>query len=107
MPAASKAFTVILLVPTKSGMLEMRQLCVPAASPEDPNEFDQRTATTPTLSAAVPVGKPATADDAPRRRPHKKAGLIEIELAGGCRVRVDREVDAAALERVLEVLARR
>jgi transposase len=59
------------------------------------------------LPAAVPVGKPATADDAPRRRPHKKAGLIEIELAGGCRVRVDREVDAAALERVLEVLARR
>ena len=35
------------------------------------------------------------------------AGLIEIELKGGRRVRVDRDVDAAALERVLDVLARR
>ncbi|HLY45478.1 MAG TPA: transposase [Stellaceae bacterium] len=44
--------------------------------------------------------------EAPRRR-RRKAGLIEIELAGGRRVRVDRDVDAAALERVLDVLARR
>jgi transposase len=36
-----------------------------------------------------------------------KAGLIEIELESGRRVRVDRDVDAAALERVLDVLARR
>ena len=34
------------------------------------------------------------------------AGIIEIEL-GGCRVRVDRDVDAEALQRVLELLRRR
>jgi transposase len=58
----------------------------------------------PTLPA--PENNPAV-NDAPRRRRRKKAGLIEIELAGGRRVRVDRDVDAAALERVLDVLARR
>ena len=46
------------------------------------------------------------AAEAPRRR-RRNNGLIEIELAGGRRVRVDRDVDAAALERVLDVLARR
>ena len=59
------------------------------------------------LPAPVPEGKPAAVDDAPRRRRRQKAGLIEIELEGGRRVRVDRDVDAAALERVLDVLARR
>jgi transposase len=58
------------------------------------------------LPAVVPESKPAAVSDAPRRRQRKKAGLIEIELAGGRRVRVDRDVDAAALERVLDVLAR-
>jgi transposase len=60
----------------------------------------------PSLPAVVPESKPAAVSDAPRRRQRKKAGLIEIELAGGRRVRVDRDVDAAALERVLDVLAR-
>ncbi len=36
---------------------------------------------------------------------HAGAGIIEIEL-GGCRVRVDRDVDAEALQRVLELLRR-
>jgi transposase len=60
-----------------------------------------------TLSLPAPVAdvKPI-AVEAPRRR-RRKAGLIEIELEGGRRVRVDRDVDAAALERVLDVLARR
>lgn len=35
------------------------------------------------------------------------AGIIEIELGGGCRVRVDRDVDPEALQRVLELLRRR
>ena len=61
----------------------------------------------PSLPAVVPESKPAAVNDAPRRRRRKKAGLIEIELVGGRRVRVDRDVDAAALERVLDVLARR
>jgi len=34
-----------------------------------------------------------------------RAGIIEIEL-GGCRVRVDRDVDTEALQRVLELLRR-
>jgi transposase len=40
----------------------------------------------------------------PAQRPG--AGIIEIELSGGCRVRVDRDVDAEALQRVLELLRR-
>lgn len=58
---------------------------------------------------APPVAedKPAAINHAARRRGRKKAGLIEIALADGRRVRVDRDVDAAALERVLDVLARR
>ena len=59
------------------------------------------------LPAPVLQDKPAATDDAPRHRRRKKVGLIEIELESGRRVRVDRDVDAAALERVLDVLARR
>jgi transposase len=59
------------------------------------------------LPAPSPEDNAAAVKDAPRRRRRKKAGLIEIELEGGRRVRVDRDVDAAALERVLDVLARR
>jgi transposase len=36
-----------------------------------------------------------------------RAGIIEIELGGGCRVRVDRDVDTEALQRVLELLRQR
>ena len=61
----------------------------------------------PSLPAPLPEDKPATVDRAPRRRRRKKAGVIEIELESGRRVRVDRDVDAAALERVLDVLAKR
>ena len=59
------------------------------------------------LPAPVSAEKPTAGAGASRRRRRRKAGLIEIELAGGRRVRVDRDVDAAALERVLDVLARR
>jgi transposase len=58
------------------------------------------------LPAPLPEDKAAMVNAAPRRR-RKKAGLIEIELESGRRVRVDRDVDAAALERVLDVLAKR
>lgn len=53
--------------------------------------------------------KPAVNNNngAPRRRRRQRAGLIEIDLGSGRRVRVGRDVDAAALERVLDVLARR
>ena len=59
------------------------------------------------LPAPVAEIKSAAANDAPRRRRRKKAGLIEIELESGRRVRVDRDVDAAALRRVLDVLTKR
>jgi len=36
-----------------------------------------------------------------------RTGLIEISLGGGRRVRVDANVDASALARVLDVLERR
>lgn len=52
----------------------------------------------PAATCAPPSSSPAA------HRP--KAGIIEIEL-GGCRVRVDRDVDAEALHRVLEILRRR
>ena len=61
----------------------------------------------PPLPAPVAEANAAAVNGAPRRRRGKRAGLIEIELAGGRRVRLDRDVDAAALERVLDVLARR
>ena len=39
--------------------------------------------------------------------PASTSGLIEIELAGGCRVRVGNGVKASALRLVLDVLERR
>jgi hypothetical protein len=36
-----------------------------------------------------------------------KPGVIEIELSSGSRVRVDNDVDAGALRRVLSVLSER
>lgn len=53
----------------------------------------------PTLSAS------AAADEHPRRR--RRAGVIEIDLGGGRRLKVDRDVDAEALRRVLSVLEER
>jgi hypothetical protein len=61
----------------------------------------------PPLPAPIPGDNPASVNDAPRRRRRKKVGLSEIELEGGRRVRVDRDVDAAALKRLLDLLARR
>lgn len=63
------------------------------------------------VPALVPVEVASTPTSAPfgpqpcsppAQRP--RAGMIEIELDGGCRVRVDREVDTEALQRVLELL---
>jgi transposase len=57
--------------------------------------------------AAAPIssGTPQPASSPPARG--ARAGIIEIELGGGCRVRVDRDVDTEALQRVLELLRRR
>jgi transposase len=59
------------------------------------------------LPVPVPAGAAREIAASPRRQRRKKSGLIEIELGGGRRIRVDRDVDAAALDRVLEVLSRR
>jgi transposase len=48
--------------------------------------------------SANSMGRPASTS---------RGGLIEISLGGGRRVRVDANVDAAALARVLDVLKRR
>ena len=60
------------------------------------------------IGAATPSGSEAARQSraaASGRR--AKSGVIEIELGSGSRVRVDREVDADALRRVLNVLNER
>lgn len=57
---------------------------------------------TPPAPASTCAPQPPSSPPAPRA----SAGIIEIEL-GGCRVRVDRDVDVEALQRVLELLRRR
>jgi transposase len=58
------------------------------------------------VSLPAPISA-APMEARPRRGRRRKSGLIEIELGGGRRIRVDRDVDAGALDRVLEVLSRR
>jgi transposase len=87
-------------------LAELEVIGVPGASELPSFVAVEITKDVPSLPAPVVEDKPAAADDAPRRQ-RKTAGLIEIELENGRRVRVDRDVDAAALERVLAVLVRR
>jgi transposase len=58
----------------------------------------------------LPAPAPTPAPPGPAERPAspcRRPGLIEIDLGGGRCVRVDGDVDAAALRRVLDVLAGR
>ena len=57
-----------------------------------------------TTPAPIPACAPSPPSSPAAQR--SRAGIIEIEV-GGCRVRVDRDVDAEALQRVLELLSRR
>jgi transposase len=62
-------------------------------------------AITPEPSPAVPalrLDDPSVADQP--RRARRKTGIMEIDLGGGRRLKVDRDVDAAALRRVLDAL---
>jgi transposase len=59
---------------------------------------DARPAFKPVEITPVPVQTP------PAASPARRTGLIEIVLGRGRRVRVDREVDAEALRRVLQVM---
>jgi transposase len=47
---------------------------------------------------------PVPAQAAPVTSPPRRTGVIEIVLGRGRRIRVDREVDAEALRRVLQVM---
>ena len=88
-------------------LAELGVIGVPGASELPSFVAVEITKDVPPLLAPPPEDKPVTVNDTAHRRRRKKAGLIEIELESGRRVRVDRDVDAAALERVLDVLARR
>lgn len=61
----------------------------------------------PSTPALIPVAvvpdAPVPAENAPVRS-RRRAGVIEIGLSGGRRIRVDRDVDAEALRRVLDAL---
>ena len=61
------------------------------------------------IAGPNPVAELSKPPSAPQSRPATsgRSGLIEISLGGGRRVRVDANVDAAALARVLDVLERR
>lgn len=62
-------------------------------------------AITPEPSPAVPVLRSDDLDAAAQpRRARRKTGVMEIDLGGGRRLKVDRDVDAAALRRVLDAL---
>ena len=74
-----------------------RQARLPAAT----------TTMVPVMIADPDVSVPAAPTRRRTRRPAKERGLIEIDLGGGRRVRVDAGVDAGALARVLDVLSRR
>jgi len=89
----------------QSLLFTWRRLARAAAQPSERNgsillpvEID---ATAPLVSEATRPSRPATNG----RRP--KPGTIEIELGSGNRVRVDKDVDADALRRVLGVLGER
>jgi transposase len=56
---------------------------------------------------AAPISSDAPQPVALPPAQRARAGIIEIELGDGCRVRVDRDVDIEALQRVLELLRRR
>jgi transposase len=58
------------------------------------------------VTVVEPLG-PVQALASPPRATRRSRGAIEIELIGGRRVKVDADVDADALSRVLDVLERR
>jgi len=63
---------------------------------------------TPSVPALAPAVAPLVSEAAPDHPPRRRrTGLIEIELGGGRRLRVDHDVDAAALRRVLDALGER
>ena len=60
--------------------------------------------TEPEPVPCVPALPPPGAAGERPRRSRRRAGVIEIDLGGGRHLKVDRDVDAEALRRVLSVL---
>jgi len=78
----------------------------------EPAPFFVPVATTPEPPSCVPAlitsASPAADETVPTpRRARRRTGLIEIELGAGRRLKVDCDVDAEALRRVLDVLGER
>src|SRR6201981_868158 len=73
-------------------LAELGVIGVPGASELPSFVAVEITKDVPSLPAPVTEANPAAVNGAARRRRGKRAGLIEIELAGGRRVRVDRDV---------------
>jgi transposase len=59
------------------------------------------------VASSEPAGVPVPPKAEPSSCPVRRVGVIEIDLGGGRCVRVDCDVDANALRRVLDVLAGR
>ena len=59
------------------------------------------------IPVAIVPDVPTLGQAVPPVRSRRRTGLIEIGLSGGRRVRVDRDVDAQALRRVLDALGER
>lgn len=79
-----------------------KELCQAAAP------APKRTALVPIEVVPVaPAPDPAGISRPARTRVRRQVGAIEIDLASGARLRVDRDVDADALRRVLDVLGGR
>ena len=79
-----------------------KQLCDRVERPQAPQLLPVEIvpqAPTTAIATEEPTAAPA------RRR--RKSGIIEIELGGGRRVRVDRDVDTEVLRRVLDLLGPR
>ena len=74
---------------------------------EDRLSGDAVPALVPVEIAFTPAPASTCTPQPPPSPPQRaRVGIIEIELNGDCRVRVDRDVDAEALQRVLELLRR-
>ena len=66
-----------------------------------------RTHMVPVEIVSTPTEPIIKSGDAASMGEHRNRGMIEIDLGDGRRVRVDCEVDARALKRVLDALVRR
>ena len=77
------------------------------AIPAVPRLIPVLLAASPPLPSSVLPAPLAQTPPLPVRSAGRKAGVIEIDLGDGKRVRVDANVDADALGRVLDVLGRK